>query len=133
MSTITDSLKEDLTSLYYTTRSPEFQEEWKETMRRLVQVEPKDEHLLDEIITKLHRQLTGTPEPLPLHVLLMIDGLADEELVKRIGSLGHLENYLMKNFFFTGAFLTYRDRALDDAFLALDQSDITCVIPFLGY
>jgi hypothetical protein len=102
-------------------------------MRKSLQVKPQEEYLLDGIIAKLHRQLTGTPEPLPLHILLMLDGLQDEGLRKSIGSLGHLENYLTKQVFFTGAFLLFRKRALDVVFQELEQSNVQCMRPFLGF
>ena len=131
--TITDTLKEDLTDLYTFTCEPEWQEEWKEKWCKLLQLKPQDRHLLDKIIAELHRQLTGTPEPLPLHILLMLDGLEDGGLRKSIGSLGHLENYLTENSFFTGAFLYMRDRALDVTFQELEKSNVWCMRPFLGF
>ena len=143
-STITDTLKEDLTDLYTFTCEPEWQEEWKEKWYKLLQLEPHEKYALDKIIAKLHRQLTGTPEPLPLHILLMLemlgnnpeDKLADgghEGLRKSIASLGHLENYLINNLIFTGAFLYMRDRALDVMFQELEKSNVWCMRPFLGY
>ena len=138
--TITDTLKEDLTALYNTTCNPEWQEEWKASLREILQVKPQEEHLLDEIIAKLHRQLTGIPEPLPLHILLMLEMLDKPEdkwraegLRKSIGSLGHLENYLTKQVFFTGAFLLFRDRTLDVTFQELEKSNVWCMRPFLGF
>jgi len=122
-----------LTALYNTTCDPEWREEWKASLREFLQVKPQEEHLIDAIIAKLHRQLTGTPEPLPLHILLMIDGLEDEGLRKSICSLGHLENYLTKQVFFTGAFLLFRNRTLDVVFQELEKSNVWCMRPFLGY
>ena len=127
---ITDTLLDDLATLYYVILQPDWKESWKAKLWTIIQIEPEDEPTLDKIVTKLQQRFAGGLEPLPFHIELMIDGLEDGGLVKRIASLGHLENLLKEYPFFSGAFLTFRDTALDDTFLALEQSNIKCVIPF---
>lgn len=125
---ITAALRDNLSALWALTVDTE----WKEKMLERMRDDKKP--LFDEVLKKFHRWMGKTiPEPLPFHILLLLDELEGEGLVKSIASLGHIENFLIEHPFFIEAFLAFRDRALDVVFQELDQSDIKCVVPFVGF
>ena len=91
----------------------------------------------EEILLEFQQEPKRTPEPLPLHIELIIDGMEERGLrnsIVAIGryenfftALGHFENFFTSRSIFKKTFLDMRDRALQRAFYELERSDIRSV------